>query len=162
MRLENVKDSTTPRVPQWSTSPTAKTRNAVQRSVTALLDALAPERVLKRVEHLEGSVEQYRTPTGCVLQAADCAVSVSWFADATKDAALGELHILVWRGKVARRGSPRSPKNATLVAELVLRPIEPPADDCIWQATDGARYDTASLTAHVLSLLEAQIVDAKG
>ena len=159
MRLENVKDSTTPRVPQWSTSPTAKTRNAVQRSVTALLDALAPERVLKRVEHLEGSVEQYRTPTGCVLQAADCAVSVSWFADATKDAALGELHILVWRGKVARRGSPRSPKNATLVTELVLHPIEPPTDDCIWQATDGARYDTASLAAHVLSLLEAQSVD---
>ena len=159
MRLENVKDSTTPRVPQWSTSPSAKTRNAVQRSVTALLDALAPERVLKRVEHLAGSVEQYRTPTGCVLQAADCAVSVSWFAEATKDGALGELHILVWRGKVARRGSPRSPKNATLVTELVLHPIEPPTDDAIWQATDGGRYGTASLAAHVLSLLEAQIAD---
>jgi len=151
-----------PRAPLWSASPSAKTRNVVQRSVTALLDALAPERVLKRVEQLEGSVEQHRTPTGCLLQAAECAVSVSWFADATKEAALGELHILVWRGKVARRGIPRSPKNATLVAQLVLRPIEPPAEDCVWQATDGARYDTASLAAHVLSLLEAQIVDAKG
>src|SRR5438105_7881295 len=159
MRLENVKDSTTPRVPQWSTSPTAKTRNAVQRSVTALLDALAPERVLKRVEHLEGSVEQYRTPTGCVLQASDAAVSVSWFADATEDAALGELHILVWRGKVARRGSPRSAKNATLVTELVLRPIEPPTDDCIWLGSDGTRYDTSSLAAHTLLLLEGQILD---
>ncbi len=155
-------DPTSPRAPLWSASPSAKTRNVVQRSVTALLDALAPERVLKRVEQLEGSVEQHRTPTGCLLQAAECAVSVSWFADATKEAALGELHILVWRGKVARRGIPRSPKNATLVAQLVLRPIEPPAEDCIWQATDGARYDTASLAAHVLSLLEAQIVDAKG
>jgi len=111
---------------------------------------------------LEGAIEQHRTPTGCVLQAPTCAVTVSWFPDASKDAALGELHILVWRGKVARRGVPRSPKNATLVTELVLRPIEPPADDCIWQAKDGTRYDTASLAAHVLSLLEAQIVDAKG
>ena len=152
-------DSTNPRAPQWSISPNAKTRNAVQRSVTALLDALAPERVLKRVEQLRGSIEQHRTPTGCVLQAAGCAVSVSWFADATKDAALGELDILVWRGKVARRGAPRSAKNATLVTELVLHPIEPPADDCIWLATDGTRYDTASLAAHVLSLLEAQIID---
>ena len=154
-----MKDSTSPTAPQWSTSPSAKSRSVVQRSVTTLLDALAPERVLKRVEQLEGSVEQHRTPTGCVLQAAACAVSVSWFPSATKDAALGELHILVWRGKVARRGVPRSPKNATLVAELVLRPIEPVTDDCIWLAKDGARYDTASLAAHVLSLLEAQIVD---
>jgi len=155
-----MKDSTGAHTPQWSSSPSAQTRNAVQRSVTALLDALAPERVLKRVEQLEGAVEQHRTPTGCVLQAATCAVSVSWFPNATKDAALGELHILVWRGKVALRGTPRSPKKATLVAELVLRPLDPPANACIWQATDGARYDTASLAAHVLSLLEAQIVDA--
>jgi hypothetical protein len=118
--------------------------------------------VLKRVEQLQGAVEQHRTPTGCVLQAATSAVSVSWFPTATNDAVLGELHILVWRGKVARRGVARSPKNATLVTELVLRPIEPPADDCIWQAADGTRYDTASLTSHVLSLLAAQIVDSKG
>ena len=157
-----MKDPDSSSTPQWSTSPSAKTRNVVQRSVTALLDALAPERVLKRVEQLEGAVEQHRTPTGCLLQAAQCAVSVSWFPDAAKDAPLGELHILVWRGKVARRGAPRSAKNATLQTELVLRPIDPPSDDCIWQATDGARYDTASLAAHVLSLLEAQIVDAKG
>jgi hypothetical protein len=133
----------------------------VQRSVTALLDALAPERVLKRVEELQGSVEQHRTPAGCVLQAAKCAVTVSWFPTGTNDAALGELHILVWRGKVARRGVARSAKNATLVTELVLRPIEPPTDDCVWQATDGTRYDTASLTTHVLSLLAAQVVSAK-
>jgi hypothetical protein len=143
--------------PQWSTSPSAKAKNAVQRSVTALLDELAPERVLRRVEQIEGTVEQHRTPTGCVLQAASYAVSVSWFSDATKEAALGELHVLVWRGKVARRGSPRSPKNATIIAELVLRPIDPPAEDCLWQATDGARYDTASLAAKCLALLEEQI-----
>ncbi len=150
-------DSTNRTAPQWSTSPSAKAKNAVQRSVTALLDELAPERVLSRVGQLHGPVEQHRTPTGCVLQAADCAVSVSWFADATKDAVLGELHVLVWRGKVARRGTSKTPKGATIVADLVLRPIEPPADDCQWQATDGTRYDTASLAAKCLALLEAQI-----
>jgi len=154
-------DPTSPRMPQWSTSPSAKTKNVVQRSVTALLDALAPERVLKRVDQLKGSIEQHRTPTGCVLQATDAAVSVSWFADATEDAALGELHILVWRGKVARRGAPRGAKNATLVTELVLRPIEPPTDDYIWLATDGKRYDTASLAAHTVSLLEEQILEQR-
>jgi len=145
-----------PGAAQWNTSPSAKTRNAVQRSVTALLDELAPERVLKRVEALEGAVEQHRTPSGCLLQATTCAVSVSWFADA-KGSDLGELHILVWRGKVARRGAPRSGKNATLVTELVLHPIEPAADDCNWHAMDGTRYDTASLAAHTLSLLSAEI-----
>ena len=142
---------------QWNTSPSAKTKNVVQRSVTALLDELAPERVLKRVERLQGEIEQYRTPSGCILQAADCAVSVSWFADGTSESALGELHILVWRGKVARRGTPRSAKNATLVSEFVLYPIEPAVDDFLWRATDGTRYDTASLAAQCLTLLEAQI-----
>ncbi|MGH7677250.1 MAG: hypothetical protein ACRENU_02210 [Gemmatimonadaceae bacterium] len=145
--------------PSWSTSPSAKARNAVQRSVTALLDELAPERVLKRIEVLKGAVEQHRTPTGCVLQAAECAVSVSWFPDASANSPHGELNVLVWRGKVARRGLARAPKNATLLAQLVLRPIEPPTDDCIWKSTDGTRYDTASLAAHCLSLLEAQIAN---
>jgi hypothetical protein len=151
-------DPTNPRALQWnSSSASAKAKSAVQRSVTQLLDELAPERVLKRVEELKGPVEQHRTPTGCVLQAADCAVSVSWFAEATKDAILGELHVLVWRGKVTRRGHARSAKGATMVADLILRPIEPPADDCVWQATDGTQYDTASLAVRCLALLEAQI-----
>ena len=143
--------------PSWSASPTAKARNSVQRSVTALLDELAPERVLKRVEQLQGSIEQHRTPTGCVLEAETASVSVSWFADASKDAVLGELHVVVWRGKVARRGATLKRKGATIVAELVLRPLEPPTNDCLWQAVDGTRYDTASLAAKCLALLEAQI-----
>src|SRR3954463_4835984 len=113
-------DPTNPRALQWNSSPTAKAKSAVQRSVTQLLDELAPERVLKRVGEVRGRVEQHRTPTGCVLQAADCAVSVSWFADATKEAVLGELHVVVWRGKVARRGNARTPKGATVVADLIL------------------------------------------
>lgn len=152
-------DPTIPETRQWNTSPSAKAKNAVQRSVTALLDELAPERVLKRVDQLQGPVEQHRTPNGCVLQASTCALSVSWFADGTKESGLGELHILVWKGKLARRGMMRAPKNATLVTELVLKPIEPPSDECLWLATDGTKYDTATLAAHCLTLLEAQIVE---
>jgi hypothetical protein len=153
-------DPTKPITTPWSASPSAKAKNAVQRSVTALLDELAPERVLKRVEQLRGQVEQHRTPTGCVLQATEAAVSVSWFAEAATDAALGELHVVVWRGTVTRRGAPKSRKGATIVAELVLRPIEPSADDCLWLATDGTKYTTASLAAHCLKLLEEQVSPA--
>jgi hypothetical protein len=141
----------------WSPAPTAKAKNAVQRSVTALLDELAPERALKRVDQLKGPVEQHRTPTGCVLQAATAAVSVSWFADAGNDAALGELNIVVWRGTVTQRGAHGARKGATIVTELVLHPIEPPAEECLWRATDGAQYDTASLAAKCLALLELQV-----
>ena len=149
-------DSANPKPLQWSSSASAKAKNAVQHSVTQLLDELAPERVLKRVDELKGPIEQHRTPTGCVLQAADCAVSVSWFPEATKEAALGELHVLVWRGKVTRRGHARLAKGATMIADLILRPIDPPGGDFLWQANDGTRYDTASLAARCLALLEAQ------
>jgi hypothetical protein len=152
-----MKEPTNPIASPWSASPTAKAKNAVQRSVTALLDELAPERVLKRAERLSGPVEQHRTPTGCVLQAAEAAVSVAWFADAAKDAPLGELHVIVWRGTVTRRGAAPSRKRATIGGELVLHPIEPPADGCLWQATDGTRYDTASLAAKCLTLLKEQL-----
>src|SRR5207248_9437594 len=127
---------------RWSAPPSSKARNAVQRSVTALLDELAPERVLKRVEHIPGTIEQHRTQTGGVLQAATAAVSVSWFAEGGNDVALGELHVVVWHGTVQRRGAPRSRKGAQIVSELVLRPIEPPAGDNVWEATDGTRYGT--------------------
>lgn len=137
--------------------PTHKAKNAVQRSVTALLDELAPERVLRRIEQLPGPVEQHRSQSGCVLQAADSAVSVSWFAEEAKGHSLGELHIIVWRGTVARKGATRGKKGATIITELILHPIEPPAEDCLWQATDGTQYDTNSLAAKCLSLLEEQI-----
>jgi len=142
---------------RWSSSPTTKAKHAVQKCVTALLDELAPERVLKRMEQLPGQVQQHRTPTGCVLQAASCAVSVSWFADATDDSALGELHVIVWHGTVTRRGAPRPGKGATVVADLVLRPSEPVPDTCGWRATDGTEYDNASLAARCIELLDAQI-----
>lgn len=130
----------------------------MQRAVTALLDELAPERVVKRVEQrLPVPVEQHRTPSGCVLQAATAAVSVSWFPDTSNDAALGELHVLVWRGVVTRRGAPPTREGATIVRELVLRPIARPSDDCVWRAADGTMYDTHALAARCLALLEEQM-----
>ena len=148
---------------QWGASPSTKSKNTVQRSVTALLDALAPERLIKNVDRPQapGTVEQHRTPSGCVLQATDCAVSVSWFPAATEDAVLGELHVLTWSGKVARRGVPRGLKHATLLSELVLRPIEPAVDDCVWSA-NGARYDNTALAAQVMSLLQTEIQTCSG
>lgn len=150
-------DPSNPDAAPWTASPSVKEKNAVQRAVTALLDELAPERVLKRAEQLRGPVEQHRTPSGCVLQAASAAVSVSWFADATNDTALGELHVVVWRGTVSRRGSPPRPEGATIVAELLLHPIARPSDDCLWRATNGTEYDTAALAAHCLALLEEEV-----
>jgi hypothetical protein len=129
----------------------------VQRAVTALLDELAPERVVKRIERAPMTIEQHRTPGGCVLQAPTAALSVSWFPDPADDAALGELHVVVWRGVVSRRGSPRKPGGATVTRELVLRPIERPSNELVWRAADGTPYDTESLAAKCLALLEEQI-----
>lgn len=150
-------DASDPAVPPWSPSPSAKAKNAVQRAVTALLDELAPERVLTRGERIRAPIEQHRTPTGCVLQAATAAVSVSWFAEGSTDAPLGELHVVVWRGIVSRRGSPARSEGATIVSQLLLRPIARPSDDCVWRATNGAEFDTAALAAHCVGLLKEQI-----
>ena len=142
-------------------APTHKEKSAVQRSVTALLDELAPERVLRRIDHIPGPVEQHRSPNGCVLQATGCAVSVSWFAEEASESSLGELHVIVWSGTVARLGATRNKKGATIVTELILHPIEPPANDCLWRATDGTQYDTVSLAARCTALLQEQIGTAE-
>ncbi len=142
----------------WGTSPTAKEKNAVQRAVTALLDALAPERVLKRGDQFRGQVEQHRTPNGCVLQAEAAAVSVSWFVDTRSQDTLGELHVNVWKGVVSRGGGGhRKPEAAAIVSELVLHPITSSVDDCLWRTDDGTKFDTAGLAAHCGALLEAQM-----
>jgi hypothetical protein len=152
-----VSDDTERTSAQWSTSPSAKARTAVMRSVTALLDELAPERVLTRVEQLKGPVEQYRSPSGCVLQAATAAVSVTWFPEAAKEGILGELHVVVWHGRVTRRGVPKPPKAATVAGELVLHPTERPADEPVWETKEGEQFTTASLSARILELLEKQV-----
>jgi hypothetical protein len=149
-------DSNKPLAP-WTASRSAKEKNVVQRAVTALLDQLAPERVLKRGDTTQLSVEQHRTPNGCVLQAPTAAVSVSWFSKTGKDTPLGELHVIVWSGVVSRRGRAANPEGAKILKEMVLRPIEAPLNDLVWRADYGTEYDTAGLAARCIALLEEQI-----
>jgi hypothetical protein len=152
----HMDDTNKPLAP-WTASRSAKEKNIVQRAVTALLDQLAPERVLKRGDQILAAVEQHRTPKGCVLQAPTAAVSVSWFADAGKDSPLGELHVIVWSGVVSRRGRAAIPEGAKVVKEMVLRPVESSLNDFVWLAADGMEYDTAALAAKCIALLEEQL-----
>ena len=43
-----------------------------------------------------------------------------------------------------------------MVKELILRPIEAPADENVWRAIDGTEFDTDALAARVIALLEEQ------
>lgn len=138
----------------WSGAPTAKERNALQREVVALLDELAPEKVLTRGDPLRLAVEQHRTPSGCVLQAPKAALTVSWFGPAGGDKGLGQLRIIVWRGLVSRRGSPARKEAATVVRELTFHPIERPTTPRVWRDEQGEELDTPSLAAKCLALLK--------
>jgi len=142
---------------QRPTPPTAKEKNVVQRAVNSLLDALAPERATTRADRLPATIEQHRTPTGCVLQAPTAAVSLSWFPDAANDSSLGELQVFVWQGVVSRRGAAPRPDGARVTNEFVLRPVERPTDDCVWRAEDGTTYSVPSLAAHCMALLDEQM-----
>ena len=153
--------SSAPSPSPWKAPPSSKVKNAVQRAVTALLDELAPERVLKRGEQIALRIEPHRTPNGCILQAPKAAVSVSWFSAGGSDQVLGELRVMVWRGIVSRRGSPRQREGATIVNEITLHPIENPSDKRVWRATDNSEYDTSSLAALCNRLLEQQEVSGK-
>jgi hypothetical protein len=148
---------TTPGAVHRGTLPTSKEKNAVQREVNRLLDELAPERATTRGDRAPAVVQQHRTPNGCILQAPNAAVSVSWYADAADDSRLGELQIVQWRGVVSRRGSSAKHEAATVVRQQVLHPVERPADACVWHSDDGIDYDTSSLVAHCLELLSSQM-----
>jgi hypothetical protein len=141
-----------------TTPPTAKERNSVQRSVNNLLDTLAPERATTRGDRAPVPVEQHRTPTGCVLQAATAALSVRWFADTSNDAQFGELQVVIWKGVVSRRGSSPTPDGASVVTEFALRPIDQTSEAAAWRASDGTTYDVAGLAEHCLSLLKTQML----
>lgn len=141
----------------WAGGRSARDRTVVSRSVTALLDALAPEQTLTRAQREREPIERYRMPTGCVLQGATAALTVSWFADGTHDSSFGELHVLLWSGIVSRRGA-QSRKGATLAHSLVLLPDEARIAEGIWRATDGRVFDTVSLAAYCAELLERQLL----
>jgi hypothetical protein len=80
-------------------------------------------------------------------------LSVSWFADATEDATLGELQIVLWRGTVTRRGIARPTTGAVVEGELVLHPEAGPGDETIWRTNDGRTFDSDALAAYCLALL---------
>ena len=146
-------------VPFRDPPPTANEKNAVQREVTRLLDALAPERAAARLgqDASSGLVQQHRTPTGCILQGPAAAVSVTWYADAADRGRVGELQVVLWRGVVSRRGSRAVSEAAQLIRQEVLNPIERPTDATAWRSDNGATYDTPALAAHCLALLEQEM-----
>lgn len=152
--MRGMNDPADPR--EFAPNPTTKERSAVLRTVTALLDVLAPERELRRGDPARPAIAEYRTPSGCVLQAATAALSVSYFTDTESAAPLGELHLVVWRGVVTRRGAPRVKEHATQVKELVLYPMTSITDK-VWRAADGTEYSTTELAAKCTELLEEQI-----
>ena len=141
----------------WTTSPTVKEKHALQRQVSALLDELAPEKVLTRGDALRMPVEHSRTIQGCVLQAPKAALSVSWFAASPTDKTLGELHVVVWSGVLSQRGSASRHKGATIVSEFVFLPIEKPADAKTWRRSDGVEMETPEVAAFCLALLKEQL-----
>ena len=141
----------------WDTRPTAKEKSAVHRSVTGLLDALAPERPVKRGENPALAVEQYRTLSGCILQAETAAVSVSFFND-TRVESLGELHVNVWKGVVSRGGSSyRKATTATMISGSVLHPTDESTEGVVWRDEDGRDFATEALAEHCRNLLSQQI-----
>ena len=141
-----------------ATPPTAKEKNSVQRAVNALLDTLAPERTTTRADRAPVPVEQHRTPMGCVLQAPTAALSVRWFPDTSNDAAFGELHVVIWRGVVSRRGSAPTPDGASVVREISLRPVDQTSEACAWRAANGTTYNVTELAEHCLALLKEQML----
>ena len=135
-------------------APTHKARNAVQQEVNRLLDALAPERAAHRVGLKTNEVERYRMPSGCVLQAAGGAVTVSWFPDSAQGAELGELQVVLWRGTVSHPGSSKRTAGAQVVEEMVLRPVEARMGGLEWREARGTAYSTDALAARCTTLLE--------
>ena len=156
--MEDPTNPTTRSASRWDAPPTAKERTAVQQAVARLLDELAPERPASRTAERPLPVERHRTPRGCIVQGAEGAVTVSWFPDAVNDEAFGELQVVAWRGVVSRPGSAHRVEGATVLQELVLRPVAGAADAAerwAWRTADGAQYSTVALAAHCLSLLDA-------
>jgi len=131
----------------------------VQRSVTKLLDLLAPERATSRAERAPVQIEPYRTPSGCVLQAPTAALSISWFPGAPSDPHLGQLNVVLWRGGVTRRGGGVPRESATVIREWTLRPVELSPDAPRWREDgDGAEFDTQGLADHCRALLNEQVL----
>lgn len=122
-----------------------------------LLDELAPERAAARTVKPVESIEAHRSPNGCILQAENAALTVTWYADATDQDRVGELQVMLWRGVVSRRGGAPVRTPAEVVRQEVLNPIEEPADEFTWKSREGAVYTTSGLAEYCLKLLTTQM-----
>ena len=139
------------------TSVSGKANKLADRAVSSLLDTLAPERSLSGRAPAGEPFEPHRTPTGCILQAATAAVSVSWFPDSTHEIGHGELYVAVWRGTVARRGMTATGRSAAIMSDIVFSLVSPPQDHLLWEGPDGTRFDTPSLASKCLRLLQDEV-----
>lgn len=139
--------------PHWFTPPSTKERNGAQRLVQQLLNELAPERAPARSPAARTVLQRHRTPSSCILQGPETAVSVSWFADSAHETELGELQIIAWRGVVTRRGGGDARERATVLDQKVLRPVEY-VGGWGWRTEDGATLDNAGVVASCVELLE--------
>ena len=126
-----------------------------------LLDELAPERATARVTRPAEPIEAHRSPNGCILQAENAALTVTWYADAADQDRVGELQIMLWRGTVSRRGGADVRTPAEVIRQEVLMPIEQPTDESIWRSREGLVYSTPALAAYCLKLLTTQMGAAK-
>ena len=148
-----MNDAADPGAKGWFRGRSIKEKTAFRRHVTELLDALAPEKRLGKAQSPKLVVEEFRTPDGCVLQAQDAALQVSWYAE--KDEAPGELHVVIWNGVVSRRGAP--PRGgATVALEEVYTAVYTASDNKVWKLGDATLHDTQSLAVRCLALLEKQ------
>lgn len=150
--------TTTPARPTlaWAERPTIAQRTAAQQAVARLFDLLAPQRPPGRRDEPAPVMQRHRSPTGCILQGPERAVSVSWFADSVNDLTLGELQLITWQGQVARPGAPRRPGVvATTVRQEALTPVDGGAGKgLLWRDAAGATYDAEALAARCHALLD--------
>ncbi|HTL96776.1 MAG TPA: hypothetical protein VL157_14605 [Gemmatimonadaceae bacterium] len=143
---------------------TPQQRAAARRELERLLDKLVAD-IKHRIpgpgaaaaaEQSESALLPYRSPDRCVVQGAERAVSVSWFAAQFTDVSLGELQVIEWRGVVAVRGATRRRESAaaTILRADVYRQVQT-ADGWGWQpsASNDAVMSTDDLAAACLAPL---------
>ena len=111
---------------------TPQQRAAARRELERLLDKMVAD-IKHRIpgpgvsaEQSDSALVPYRSPDRCVVQGAERAVSVSWFAAQFTDVSLGELQVIEWLGVVAVRGATRRRESAaaTILRADVYRQVQ--------------------------------------
>ena len=138
----------------------ARHRTAIQHEISHLFDDLAPLAVPGRRAPVAAPIATHRWPNRCILQGPTHAVSLTWFAGARDDESLGELLVMMWRGRVSLPGSAsRERDEAVPVEQQLLHPAWTLAGGWGWRAEglegDEAVRSTAELIAECRQALEA-------